>query len=455
MDLALVGLGVMGQNLALNITKTHKLAIYNRTADKTNEICQKIQMIKPGYAKACYTMEDLVHNIKSPKIILVLVQSGEAVDNVVHQLLSLVTKNDVIVDLGNSHYKDTIRRCEEYKNKFLFVGCGISGGEYGARHGPSIMPGGDERAWNVIKDVLQTIAAKKDNYVCCDWIGDDGAGHFVKMVHNGIEYGNMAIISEVCDIMKRMGLSNNDIAKTYTDWNVNEKNYLYEITSKIFSKKADGEYVIDHIDDKAENKGTGIWSVMAAMESQYQSKIMSDAIYERIISSEQEKRRNFSKKIVSPECKLTINLTELKQAMDMCVLLSYIQGMSLIKVVSRKHGWKVNSEAICNVWQNGCIIRSQTLDTLKEIIKEKDYENSEIFINICQQNINSLRKTVVDCVINAIPALVMNGCLNYLDALMQEKGTGNIIQALRDYFGAHKVLTSGEKEYKHIEWESD
>lgn len=449
MDLGLIGLGVMGENLAHNITKTHSLAVYNRTAKKTEDLCNKIETnIKP-----CYSLEELVNNIKSPRIILILVQSGDAVDNMIDQLKPLISKEDVIADLGNSHYKDTIRRCKAHKDSFLFVGCGISGGEYGARHGPSIMPGGDERAWCIIKNVLQTIAAKKGKYVCCDWIGDDGAGHFVKMVHNGIEYGNMAVISEACDIMKRMGHSNSKIARQFEEWNCDEQNYLYEITTKIFRKKAGDVYVIDHVDDKAENKGTGIWSVMAAMECQYQAKIMSDAIYQRIISSDQEKRRAFSKKIAPIPQNFTINLTNLKQAMDLSVLLSYLQGMSLIKAVSKKHGWKVNSAAVCDVWQSGCIIRSKMLDIIKDVVKEEDYENSRLFVELFRYNIESLRKTVIDCVMNGVPALVMNGTLNYFDALSQEKGTGNIIQALRDYFGAHKVLTSGETEYKHIKWE--
>ncbi|KAM0675413.1 hypothetical protein GVAV_001240 [Gurleya vavrai] len=326
MEIGLIGLGVMGSNLAHNILQNFTLSIYNRTSQKTIDFCSKTN------AKSCLSLPDFIASLKRPRVILLLVQSGPVVDNILKDLSFLINEDDVVVDLGNSYYKDTIRRCNEYSNRIMFVGCGISGGEYGARHGPSLMPGGNYNAWHILQPFLERIAAKHEERVCCEWIGSDGAGHFVKMVHNGIEYGIMALISEVVDILKEMGMGNLDMSNLFKEFNVKEKSYLYEITSKVLKKKdkefkeelkkesdklnsdnkeelnkeeetndllnepnnkkeSDSLYLIDLVSDKAENKGTGLWTVKAAMDVQYQAKIMADAIYARIISSEKEKRK--------------------------------------------------------------------------------------------------------------------------------------------------------------------
>ncbi|KAM0686557.1 hypothetical protein COBT_002220 [Conglomerata obtusa] len=449
MDIGLIGLGVMGQNLAYNITRNNTLGVFNRTSEKTKALCNTIkENIKP-----CYSLSELIESLKKPRVVLVLVQSGAPVDAMLSELADHLDKDDVIIDLGNSQYEDTTRRCNDYKNRFKYVGCGISGGEYGARYGPSLMPGGDVTAWPLIKDIFQKVAARDGDNVCCQWIGADGSGHFVKMIHNGIEYGNMAIISEICTVLKCMKMSNDQIADLFEQWNVTEKNYLYEITAKVFRKKIDGNFVIDSIDDRAENKGTGLWSVIAAMDCQYQAKTMADAIFARIISNDQTKRLKFSKQNNEIKKEIKLTTSELKETLDLSITLSYIQGMSLIKKMSLKHNWNIQLQNVCRVWKNGCIIRSKLLNVIEEIMNEEDFENSKLFIDIYKKNIKGLRNVVLESIKMEIPLITINGSLNYLDMLKEENGPGNVIQALRDYFGAHQVLIRGEKEYKHIEWE--
>ncbi|EJW04447.1 6-phosphogluconate dehydrogenase, decarboxylating [Edhazardia aedis USNM 41457] len=520
MDIGLIGLGVMGKNLVYNMMdKGYKVSVYNRTLEKTLEFAKELGIAGSDNKKVdsdeqntentnnlhystkmkpCETLEEMVESLKKPRVIFLLVQSGKPVDYVCAELKKYVTSEDVIVDLGNSYYKDTMRRCEEFNGIFNYIGCGISGGEEGARNGASFMPGGHKNGWPFVEPILKALAAKcevkkiatsNDNFTdiksyfpCCEWIGNDGAGHFVKTVHNGIEYGDMAIISEIYDIFRKLGKSHLEIIQEFEKLGEVEelKGYLMEIIVKILKFQSDsGEFVVDLIEDRANNKGTGIWCILAAMESNFPATLIADSVFSRMISNNKEKRTMFSESIkkmnnmkldekaedIYEESAKRVKYSEkngivgkeishedVQSAMILAKAVSYVQGLNLIKQVSDSNNWDINMHVLCQIWKKGCIIRGEFLDKAHQFTVNNLFENSYEFVQIYKKHISGLRKVVVKSIEHGIPVNALSGCLSYLDALKANRSNGCVIQAMRDFFGAHGIRLIGENEDTHINW---
>ncbi|TBU07679.1 decarboxylating 6-phosphogluconate dehydrogenase [Hamiltosporidium magnivora] len=461
MDVGLIGLGVMGKNLVLNIADHgYSVAVYNRTYNKTIEfITETNKNTIKGYEK----LEDFIFSLKEPKIIFIMVMAGTAIDKILEEISGFLGINAVVIDGGNSHYLDTERRCYKYFGRFNYIGCGISGGEEGARYGPSLMPGGNKEGWVLIKELLCVISAKfkigENEFPCCEWMGEGGSGHFVKMVHNGIEYGDMAILSELYLIMKYLGMENEKMADTFKSWNDEHQfsGYLLNVMELVLKKKEKQEYIINSIEDKSEQKGTGRWCVVASIENTTPSTLMAESVYSRFLSNQKDLRIDFSKKI--DDCleitnDINLNEDDLKRTFFMAKAVSYVQGFNLLRNGSKNNNWDLNLPSITRIWRNGCIIRSNFLEVIENIVQEVDenFELSDIFINICKQNIQNLRKVVGFSICKGIPVPVLSACLEFFDILNTKRGGGNIIQALRDYFGSHMVRFLGKDEDEHVEW---
>ena len=373
-DIGLIGLAVMGQNLVLNMNDHgYKVAVYNRTTSKVDEFLE-------GPAKGtevigCHTLNEFISKLKRPRRVMLMVKAGDPVDQFIQHLEPLLEKGDIIIDGGNSHFPDTIRRCQELKAKGIyFIGTGISGGEEGARHGPSIMPGGHPEAWPHVKKIFQDISAKVESgEPCCDWVGDEGAGHYVKMVHNGIEYGDIQLICEAYSLLKDvLNLSSDEIAAIFTDWNKRElDSYLIEIASHIFrTKDTDGSLLLDKILDVAGQKGTGKWTAINSLEMGIPVTLIGEAVYARCLSALKEERVGASKRLSGPN--LTFQgdkkqfIEDIFHALYAAKITSYAQGYMLMREASRDYNWKLNYGGIALMWRGGCIIRSVFLGKIKE-----------------------------------------------------------------------------------------
>src|SRR5277367_3499334 len=373
-DIALIGLAVMGQNIVLNMNDHgYVVAVYNRTVSKVDEFLAN--EAKGTRVVGAHSLQELVGLLKKPRRIMMLVKAGAPVDEFIDLLLPLLEKGDIIIDGGNSFYEDTARRYTALKEKgILFVGSGVSGGEEGARHGPSLMPGGNVEAWPHIKAIFQSIAAKVDKGVpCCDWVGESGAGHFVKMVHNGIEYGDMQLICEAYNLLSTgLGQNNDQLAQTFTDWNKSElDSYLIEITSNIFKfKDTDGSYMVDKILDAAGQKGTGKWTVLSGLDNGAPVTLIAEAVFARLISSLKDERVAASTVLAGPvDAKFTGDarqtIEDIRQALYASKIISYAHGYMLMKNVSDHNKWKLNLGGIALMWRGGCIIRSRFLGDIK------------------------------------------------------------------------------------------
>ena len=464
-DIGVVGLAVMGQNLILNMNDNgYVVSAYNRTTSKVDEFIAN--EAKDTNVVGVHSLEELVSTLKSPRKIMLMIKAGDAVDQEIDKLIPLLEKGDIIIDGGNSLYTDTIRREKYVSSKgLLYVGTGVSGGEEGARRGPSIMPGGSPEAWPYVKDIFQKISAKVDNDIpCCDWVGQGGAGHYVKMVHNGIEYGDMQLICEAYDLLKKYaGLSNDRIAQIFDEWNKGElDSYLIEITADILAFKDNNESLIDKIMDTAGQKGTGKWTVVDSAQLGQPVTLISEAVFARCLSSIKDERVAASAILQGPSNQIEDNAEEfiesVRQALYAAKIVSYAQGYMLMRAAAEEYGWDLNYGGIALMWRGGCIIRSRFLGKIKEAYETNHALTNLLidpfFVQELSTSQESLRKTVATAALAGIPLPAMSSALSFYDGYRSEKLPANLLQAQRDYFGAHTYerIDTPKGEMHHTNW---
>lgn len=465
-DIGLIGLAVMGENLVMNMeSKGFTVAVYNRTVEK-------VDAFTSGRAKGkniigCHSIQELADNLARPRKVLLLVKAGQAVDDFIEKLLSVLEPGDVIIDSGNSHFPDTIRRCEYVESKgLLYIGTGISGGEEGALKGPSMMPGGSEAAWPLVKPIFQAVSAKvEDGSPCCDWVGNGGAGHFVKMVHNGIEYGDMQLICEAYQLMKDLlGMNPDEMHEVFTKWNKTElDSYLIQITSEILAKKdEDGKPLVDKILDTAGQKGTGKWTGIAALDEGVPLTLIGEAVFARCLSAMKAERVEASAEYKVKREKYTGDknamIEDIRKALLASKIISYAQGYVLMKAAAKNYGWKLNYGGIALMWRGGCIIRSTFLGKIKEAY-DKNPELSNLlldpyFKSLIESLLPSWRKVVANAALCGIPTPAFSSALSYFDGYTTDRLPANLLQAQRDYFGAHTYERVDQERGKffHTNW---
>ncbi|KAL6869165.1 phosphogluconate dehydrogenase (decarboxylating) gnd1 [Amphichorda felina] len=472
-DLGLIGLAVMGQNLIMNMAD-HGFTIcaFNRTVSKVDRFLEN--EAKGKSIVGAHSVEEFVSKLKSPRRIMLLVQAGQAVDDWIAKLLPLLDNGDIVIDGGNSHFPDSNRRTKELKAKGIrFVGAGVSGGEEGARYGPSMMPGGNEEAWPYIKDIFQSIAAKSDGEACCEWVGDEGAGHYVKMVHNGIEYGDMQLICEAYDIMKRgLGMSSKEIGDVFAKWNTGVlDSFLIEITRDImYYNDDDGTALVEKILDKAGQKGTGKWTAVNALDLGMPVTLIAEAVLARCLSAIKDERVEASKKLEFKSRTTKFEgdraqfLDDLEQALYASKIISYAQGFMLMQEAAKEYGWKLNKPSIALMWRGGCIIRSVFLkDITSAYRKQPDLKNllfDDFFNKAIHKAQPGWRDVVSKAALLGIPTPAFSTALSWFDGYRTANLPANLLQAQRDYFGAHTFRIKPEDandKYKvgtdiHVNW---
>ncbi len=466
-QIGVIGMAVMGKNLALNIeSRGYTVGIYNRTGSKTE------QVVKDHSEKKfvpSYTIEDFVKSLEKPRRIIMMVQAGAGTDAVIEQLIPLLDKGDVLIDGGNTYFEDTVRRNKKLDESGInFIGMGVSGGELGALEGPSMMPGGQKEAYDLVAPILEKMSAKApaDGAPCVTYIGANGAGHYVKMVHNGIEYGDMELISESYNILRNvLGLSTDEIAETFSEWNKGElESYLMEITADILTRKDDlgsGEPIVDKIMDKAGNKGTGKWSSQNALEIGVSQSLITEAVYARYISTFKDERIEASKVLIGPKfdaSKLDKKavIAQVEQALYFSKIMSYAQGFEQMKVASTNYDWKLDFGKIASIWRAGCIIRAQFLQKITDAFdNDADLTNlllDQYFANIANKYQESVRNVLSIAIQAGIPTPSFSAAISYFDSYRAEVVPANIIQAQRDYFGAHTYERNDREGIFHYSW---
>ena len=448
-NIGLIGLGVMGSNLALNLNDHgYALSVYNRTYTLTEHFMA--QQAQGRTIQAAPTLPEFVNQLAQPRIIMLMVTAGRAVDALIEQLLPLLNPNDIIIDGGNSNYKDTTRRWQELTAKSIhFVGMGVSGGEEGARHGPSLMPGGAVEAWPAIRDMFQAVAAKVDGVPCCQWLGEGGSGHYVKMVHNGIEYGDMQLIAEACHLMQyALGMDFDAMADTFATWNQGKlESYLIDITSQILRQKdADGSPLVTKILDRAGQKGTGLWTAQDALEHAVPLTLIGEAVHARMLSARKDERVAASHILGGLEAPVTAEqrqtyLDAIHDALYAAKLVSYAQGFMLMQTAAAQNGWNLPYGDIALLWRAGCIIRSRFLGDIKASFEREPVPQSLLqdpfFAVELKQAASGWRKAVALAVMQGVPAPALSSALAFFDGYRCADGSANILQAQRDFFGAH------------------
>ncbi|MCA9194583.1 MAG: decarboxylating NADP(+)-dependent phosphogluconate dehydrogenase [Planctomycetales bacterium] len=479
-DFGLIGLAVMGENLALNVeSRGYKIAVYNRSTDKVDNLINGRAQGKNFVG--CHSIEKLVSSLRKPRLVMTLVKAGQAVDDLIEQLLPYLEPGDVIIDGGNEHYTNTERRTKYVESKgLLYIGTGVSGGEEGALKGPSLMPGGTPAAWPLIKPIFQAISAKvgpNNDIPCCEWVGPRGAGHYVKMVHNGIEYGDMQLICEAYQILKEIGgLSNEELYEVFAEWNRGElQSYLIEITRDIFSVRDDqpnGDgYLVDKILDVAGAKGTGKWMSQLALDLGVPSTLVTTAVYARGLSAVKAARVRASKVLKGPAdssnpnfATATKTLVEdkagfieaVRQALYASKICSYAQGFVQLQAASAEHEWGLNYGECALLWRGGCIIRAQFLDRIKEAFDaEPNLENLLLypyFTKIIEQSQAAWRGVILAATHLGVPTPAFSAALGYYDSYRRERLPANLLQAQRDYFGAHTYQRVDREGAYHSEW---
>lgn len=457
-----MGLGVMGKSLALNMAgRGVKLSLYNRyVKDKEEKIAEQL-IASDDVLKDAQAFEDIaafVHSLSLPRKILLMVNAGTAVDAVIEELKPLLAKDDIIIDGGNSFYKDTERRTNDLLQSGIhFIGTGISGGEEGALKGTSIMPGGNAVAYEQIKTVLETIAAKdKNGKPCCTHISNGGSGHFVKMVHNAIEYAEMQLLSEVYDLM-RNGLQQTPdaIAAVFTEWNHSElSSYLLEITIEILQAKENNGWLLDKILDVGSSKGTGSWAVATAAELGVSAGMMTSALYARYLSAQKDIRVQVSNLISSSKASLTITTEQLKQAYALARIINHVQGFEMIKAAAKVYDWKINFNELARIWTNGCIIRSSLMEQMETILHSDELLLHPFITAAINKNKEALKEIVTKSLQNGFAVPALSEALNYINAISTAHSAMNLIQAQRDYFGAHTYqrVDAASGKAHHTEW---
>lgn len=447
-DIGLIGLAVMGENLVLNMeSKGYTVAVYNRTTEKVDHFVNGRGRGKKFIAT--HTIAEFCRAIRRPRKVMMLVKAGPAVDDLIEQLLPHLEAGDVIIDGGNTHFPDTIRRTKYVESKGLFyIGTGVSGGEEGALNGPSMMPGGSTAAWPLVKPIFQSICAKADGMPCCDWVGEDGAGHFVKMVHNGIEYGDMQLICETYQIMKDLlGMSNAEMHDVFAKWNEGDlDSYLIEITRDILAYRDDtGAYTLDYILDAAGQKGTGKWTAIAALDEGVPLTLITEAVFARSLSAMKEERVVASAELSGPKKTFAGDraafLSDLHDALYAAKIVSYAQGYALMRQAAHTYGWNLNNGGIALMWRGGCIIRSVFLGKIKEAFDRMPNLTNLLLDPFFKEKVltaqSGWRSVVASAVTNGIPVPSMSAALSYFDGYRTERLPANLLQAQRDFFGAH------------------
>ena len=465
-NIGLVGLAVMGENLVMNMeSKGFTVAVYNRTAEKVKNFVEGRAAGKNIIGT--YSLEELAANLEKPRKIMMMVKAGQAVDDLIEQLLPHLEEGDILIDGGNSNFPDTIRRTAYVESKgLLYVGCGVSGGEEGALKGPSMMPGGSKAAWEHVKPIFQGICAKvEDGTACCDWVGENGAGHFVKMVHNGIEYGDMQLICEAYQLMKDgLGMSPEEMHEVFAQWNETElDSYLIEITRDILGyKDENGETTVNYILDTAGQKGTGKWTAITALDEGVPLTLIGEAVFARCLSAMKEERvtasKVFTKEIPAFEGDKKAFIECIRKALYASKIISYAQGYTLMRTAAKTHGWNLNYGGIALMWRGGCIIRSVFLGKIKEAYdKNPELENlllAEYFAETIKTLVPAWREVVAYAVKAGIPMPAFSSALNYFDGYTTETLPANLLQAQRDYFGAHTYerIDQPRGQFYHTNW---
>src|SRR5271157_2082657 len=466
-DIGLIGLAVMGQNLVLNMNDHgFKVAVFNRTVSKVDDFLAN--EAKGTEVVGAHSVEELTSLLKRPRRVMLMVKAGDSVDQTIEHVLPHLEPGDIVIDGGNSLYTDSNRRTKTLAAKgILFIGTGVSGGEEGARFGPSIMPGGNPAAWPHVKDIFQSIAAKvEDGTPCCDWVGEDGAGHYVKMVHNGIEYGDMQLICEAYDLLHRgLGLTADDLHQVFVEWNKGElDSYLIEISRDIFSKKdEDGKPIVDKILDTAGQKGTGKWTVFSSLDLGQPVTLIGESVFARCLSALKEERVKAAKILKGPSAKASVGdratfIEDVRRALYSSKMVSYAQGYMLLRAAAKEHGWDLNMGGIALMWRGGCIIRSRFLGKIKEAFdKNPGIENLllDSFFSAALNNYQaSWRKAVVQAVELGVPTPAFSTALAFFDGYRTARLPANLLQAQRDYFGAHTYerVDRPRGEFVHTNW---
>lgn len=465
-DIGLIGLAVMGENIVLNMAnKGFSVSVFNRSIEKVDHFINGRGKNKLIYGAK--NIQDFIDSLKHPRKVMLMVKAGQPVDDFIDILLPLLDPGDIIIDGGNSHFPDTIRRTQYVEQKgFLYIGTGVSGGEEGALLGPSIMPGGSFAAWPYVKPIFQSIAAKvKDGTPCCDWIGENGAGHFVKMVHNGIEYGDMQIICEAYQILKDiLGMSADEMHEVFDDWNKTElDSYLIEITRDILTvKDSDGMPLIDKILDTAGQKGTGKWTGIVALDLGIPLTLIGEAVFARCLSAIKEERVEVSQVFSGVNLSFKENkknfTEDVRNALLASKLISYAQGFELMKAAAKEYNWLINYGSIALMWRGGCIIRSAFLEKIKLAYDANPNLTNLILDSYFKEKIQSAQKgwrnVVATAVTNGIPVPSMCAALNYFDGYRSARLPANLLQAQRDYFGAHTYerIDRPRGEFFHTNW---
>ncbi|WP_028974699.1 decarboxylating NADP(+)-dependent phosphogluconate dehydrogenase [Spirochaeta cellobiosiphila] len=466
-DIGLIGLAVMGQNLVLNMNDNgYGVAVYNRTVQKMTDFIE-------GPAKGrdtiygTQTIEELVSMLKRPRRVMLMVKAGEVVDHFIEQVLPFLEEGDIIIDGGNSHFPDSNRRAKTLAEKgILFIGAGVSGGEEGARRGPSIMPGGNEKAWPAIKDIFQDISAKTEtNEACCDWVGNDGSGHYVKMVHNGIEYGDMQLIGEAYQLLKDgLGFSYPEMHEIFSKWNEGPlDSYLIEITRDILNfKDEDGVYLVEKILDSAGQKGTGKWTGISALDLGVPVTLIGEAVFARCLSAIKDERLEASKILSGPGVKFEGDkqsfVNDIEKALLFAKIISYTQGFMLMREAAKENSWTLNYGSIALMWRGGCIIRSAFLGKIKEAYDKNPELKSllldDYFKDVVLESQGALRRVVAKAVELGIPVPTLSTSLAFFDGYRSERLPANLLQAQRDYFGAHTYerLDKPRGQFFHTNW---
>ncbi len=464
-DIGLIGLAVMGQNLVLNMNDHgFTVAVFNRTVSKVDDF------LNGGAAGTniigTHSVEEFVGALKRPRRVMLLVKAGQAVDDFIEKVIPHLEDGDIIIDGGNSNYNDTIRRCKYVESKgLLYIGTGVSGGEEGARHGPSIMPGGSPAAWEHVKPIFQAVAAKADGEPCCDWVGENGAGHYVKMTHNGIEYGDMQLICEAYSLMKAVGMTPGEMSEVLAEWNKGElDSYLIEITRDILAARdpETGQAMVDVILDTAGQKGTGKWTGISALDMGIPLTLIGEAVFARCLSALKDERVAASEKLRGPKRTFKGDrakfVEDVRAALYASKIISYAQGFMLLRAAAAEYGWNLNYGGIALMWRGGCIIRSQFLGRIKDAYSKKKEPTNLLLVPYFRSAVRKAqaawRRVVIQAVRLGVPVPAFSSALAFYDAYRSERLPANLLQAQRDYFGAHTYerVDKPRGEFFHTNW---
>ena len=466
-DIGLIGLAVMGQNLVLNMNDHgYKVAVFNRTVSKVDDFIQN--EAKGTQVVGAHSIEEMCGLLKLPRRVMIMVKAGDVVDHTIDQVLPYLEKGDIVIDGGNSLFTDSNRRTKDLAAKgILFVGTGVSGGEEGARFGPSIMPGGNPEAWPHVKEIFQAISAKvEDGTPCCDWVGEDGAGHYVKMVHNGIEYGDIQLICEAYQLLKdSLGLTADELHDVFAEWNKGElDSYLIEISTTMFAKKDDdGQPMIDKILDTAGQKGTGKWTAISALDLGMPLTLIGESVFARCLSALKDERVQASKVLSGPPKTGAVAekkqfIEDVRRALYCSKMVSYAQGYMLLRAAEKDQGWHLNMGGIALMWRGGCIIRSVFLGNIKAAFDKKpDLANlllDDFFASALNKYQASWRKAIIQAIEIGVPTPAISTALAFYDGYRTERLPANLLQAQRDFFGAHTYerVDKPRGEYFHTNW---